>query len=103
MGLVLKFEEQIVHFCDPNLGVIDTPSLRGYHTLHFFSGFIPDPAGQLKSLAKSSLLDRGTRILYFPGECCPVSICAMKRCFQWVEKLGVRLLTDLVLLIVVLN
>ena len=74
MVLVLKFEEQIVHFCDPNLGVIDTPSLRGYHTLHFFSGFMGDPNGQLKSLAKSSLFDKDPRILYLPGECAPVSI-----------------------------
>ena len=41
---------------------------NGYHTSHFFSGFIPDPTGQLKSLAKCSMLDSGPRILYFPGE-----------------------------------
>ena len=46
----------------------------GYHTLHFFSGFMGDPTGQLKSLAKSSLFDMGPRILYLPGECAPVSI-----------------------------
>ena len=46
----------------------------GYHTLHFFSGFMGDPNGQLKSLAKSSLFDKDPRILYLPGECAPVSI-----------------------------
>ena len=48
--------------------------LKGYHTLHFFSGFMPDPKGQLKSLAKCSMLERGPRILYFPGEWGAVSI-----------------------------
>ena len=41
---------------------------NGYHTSHFFSGFMPDPTGQLKSFAKCSMLESGPRILYFPGE-----------------------------------
>ena len=49
-----------------------------HHTVHFFSGFIPLPLGQLKSLAKSTLLERDPRIRNSPGECAPVLICCFK-------------------------
>ncbi|EZA54237.1 hypothetical protein X777_06087 [Ooceraea biroi] len=40
-----------------------------YQTLHFFLGFIGEPRGQLKALAKSSLFDRGPKTRTGPGEC----------------------------------
>ena len=49
-----------------------------HHTVHFFSGFIPLPLGQLKSLEKSTLLERDPRMRNSPGECAPVLICCFK-------------------------
>ena len=39
-----------------------------YQTVHFFWGFIFEPTGQLKSLAKSLLLDKEPLILNSAGE-----------------------------------
>ena len=40
-----------------------------YHKTHLSLRFMFDPAGQLYALTKSSELDRGPMIRYFPGEC----------------------------------
>jgi len=45
-----------------------TKSRNLYQTTHFLSGFIGLPSGQLKSLAKFSLLDIGPLILNSGGE-----------------------------------
>ena len=45
-----------------------------YQTLHFLIGFILLPFGHLKSLAKSSLFDKGPTIRKDPGEWTPVRI-----------------------------
>ena len=47
-----------------------------HQTVHFFSGFIWLPLGQLKSFAKSSLLLSGPIILNAPGEWVSVRIWA---------------------------
>ena len=49
-----------------------------YQTSHFFLGFMPEPSGQLKSLAKASLLESGPRILNLPGACGAVSMCSLR-------------------------
>lgn len=43
-----------------------------YHTEHFFLGFIGDPRGQLKTCAKSFVLDKVPITRNFPGECTAV-------------------------------
>ena len=45
-----------------------------YHTSHFFTGFIGDPIGQLKSFENSSELENGPFTRNIPGECAPVRI-----------------------------
>ena len=44
-----------------------------YHKIHLSLRFIFEPAGQLNALTKSSELEHGPMIRYFPGECTFVS------------------------------
>jgi len=52
--------------------ILPTPEI--YHTVHFFSGFILEPTGQLKSCENSSMFDNGPRTRNSPGLWKPVVI-----------------------------
>ena len=45
-----------------------------YHTVHFFSGFMGEPIGQLQSFENSSALDKGPTTLKCGGEWGPLRI-----------------------------
>ena len=45
-----------------------------HQTLHFFSGFMGEPSGQLQSAANSGMLDSGPLVRKLDGACASVRI-----------------------------